>query len=34
MVIGCSLEDLSGVIDDRDDWQESVREIRASCAIC
>ena len=26
---GCSLEDLSGEINDRDDWQESHREIRA-----
>ena len=27
---GCSLEDLTGAIDDRDGWQERVREIRAS----
>ena len=27
---GCKLEDLLGVMDDRDGWQERVREIRAS----
>ena len=27
---GCSLEDLPGAMDDRDVWQERVREIRAS----
>ena len=26
---GCSLEDLSGAMDDRDGWRERVREIRA-----
>ena len=29
---GCSLEDLPGVMDDRDGWQERVRKIRASSA--
>ena len=28
---GCSLEDLSGAMDDRDRWREKVREIRAVC---
>ena len=28
----CSLEDLPGVMDDRDRWQERVREIRADDA--
>ena len=32
MDIGCRLEDLPRVIDDRDKWQERVREIHASCA--
>ena len=27
---GCSLEDLSGTMDDRDGWRERAREIRAS----
>ena len=27
---GCSLEDLPGVMDDRDGWRERVREIRVS----
>ena len=27
----CSLEDLPGAMDDRDEWQERVREIPASC---
>ena len=27
---GCSLEDLSGAMDDRDGWRKRVREIRAS----
>ena len=26
--IGCSLEDLPGAMDDRDEWRERVREIR------
>ena len=29
---GCSLEDLPEAMDDRDDWQECVKEIRASSA--
>ena len=29
---GCSLEELSGVIDDIDGWRKRVREIRASSA--
>ena len=28
---GCSLEDPSGAMDDRDEWRERLREIRASC---
>ena len=31
MDTGCCLEDLLGVMDDRDVWQERVREIHASC---
>ena len=27
--IACSLEDLPGTVDDRDEWQEIVRETRA-----
>ena len=27
---GCSLKDLSGAMDDRDEWQERIRKIRAS----
>ena len=30
--IGCSLENLPGVMDDRDGWRESVREINGSSA--
>ena len=30
---GCSLEDLPGAMDDRDEWRERVRETRASNAI-
>ena len=30
--IGCNLEDLSGVMDSRDRWQERIREICASSA--
>ena len=33
MDTGYCLEDLPGVMDDRDRWKESVREIHASCAI-
>ena len=29
---GCSLEDLPGAMDERDEWQERVREIHASSA--
>ena len=29
MNIGCSLEDLLGAMDDRDEWQERVKEIHA-----
>ena len=30
---GCCLEDLPGVLDDRDRWKKSVREIRASSVV-
>ena len=29
---GCSLEELAGAMDDRDGWQEKIREIRAGSA--
>ena len=31
MDTGCSLEDLLEAMDDRDEWQERVRKIHASC---